>query len=416
MLKNDFVKNAMKLLTGTTIAHAITFLFSPIITRVYSPSEFGLYTLFLTIGTSLGLFATMRYEMAILLPKDEKEADSLKKLCIFSSLIISIIILFATLIYNSISNEGNKLLLGLFIFVLFTGLYQTYYYLSNRSNDYKGMGNSRIIQTLLFSVLSIAFYKIGGTGLVIAHILSVIASYIYLKNRRSNNFFEINFQLKGSRSIIKVAKKYKDMPMYNSIHAFMDVIMNNGLLFLISIFYGSAVLGLYSFAWKVLRAPLAVIGSAVGQVYLNRASQYYNDKQAIKPLMNKIIFRLLLVALPLFLILGLEGDVIFSFVFGQSWKEAGSYVQILSPWLFFNFMSSPIVQTFVVLNKQRNALVYSFIQTVMTISTIIAIPFFSKDIYTLLPWLSLIGSLSCIVFIIWIYKIVSEYEKKIISE
>ena len=122
--------------------------------------------------------------------------------------------------------------------------------------------------------------------------------------------------------------------MYNSIHAFMDVIMNNGLLFLISIFYGSAVLGLYSFAWKVLRAPLAVIGSAVGQVYLNRASQYYNDKQAIKPLMNKIIFRLLLVALPLFLILGLEGDVIFSFVFGQSWKEAGSYVQILSPWLF----------------------------------------------------------------------------------
>ena len=75
-------------------------------------------------------------------------------------------------------------------------------------------------------------------------------------------------------------------------------------------------------------------------------------------------------------------------------------------------MSSPIVQTFVVLNKQRNALVYSFIQTVMTISTIIAIPFFSKDIYTLLPWLSLIGSLSCIVFIIWIYKIVSEYEKE----
>lgn len=165
-----------------------------------------------------------------------------------------------------------------------------------------------------------------------------------------------------------------------------------------------------------MRAPLAVIGSAVGQVYLNRASQYYNDKQAIKPLMNKIIFRLLLVALPLFLILGLEGDIIFSFVFGQSWKEAGSYVQILSPWLFFNFMSSPIVQTFVVLNKQRNALVYSFIQTVMTISTVIAIPFFSKDIYTLLPWLSLIGSLSCIVFIIWIYKIVSEYEKKIISE
>lgn len=106
---------------------------------------------------------------------------------------ISTIILFTTLIYNSISNEGNKLFLGLFIFVLFTGLYQTYYYLSNRSNDYKGMGNSRIIQTLLFSVLSIAFYKIGGNGLVIAHILSVIASYIYLKNRRSNNFLKSIF-------------------------------------------------------------------------------------------------------------------------------------------------------------------------------------------------------------------------------
>ncbi|PER82303.1 lipopolysaccharide biosynthesis protein [Bacillus cereus] len=406
----------MKLLTGTTIAHAITFLFSPIITRVYSPSEFGLYTLFLTIGTSLGLFATMRYEMAILLPKDEKEADNLKKLCIFFSLIVSAIILFGTITYYSIFNTKHILFLGLFIFVLFTGLYQTYYYLSNRNNDYKGMGNSRIIQTLLFSILSIIFYKIGGSGLIIAHIISIIASYAYLKNRRSLRFFQTNFQLKGLKKLINVAKEYKDMPLYNSIHAFMDIIMNNGLLFLISIFYGSAVLGLYSFAWKVLRAPLAVIGSAVGQVYLKRASQYYNDKKMIKPLMNKIIFRLLLVAIPLFLILGLEGDRIFSILFGEDWKEAGVYVQILSPWLFFNFMSSPIVQTFVVLNKQRNALIYSFIQTVMTISTVIAIPFFSKNIYTLLPFLSFIGSLSCIIFIIWIYKIVSDYEKKIVNE
>lgn len=416
MLKNDFMKNAMKLLTGTTIAHVITFLFSPVITRIYSPSEFGMYTLFLTIGGSLGLFATMRYEMAILLPKDEKEAGSLKELCIVSSLVVSIIILFGSLVLNGIYSFDSNVFLVTGVFVLATGLYQTYYYLSNRNNDYKGMGNSRIIQTLLFSILSIVFYQIGGAGLVIAHIVSIVFSYLYLKWRRNMSFFTIDIKKGNSKSLVEVAKKYKNMPLYNSIHAFMDIIMNNGLLFLINIFYGSAVLGLYAFSWKVLRAPLAVIGSAIGQVYLNRASQYYNNKQAIKPLINKIVFRLLLIAFPAFLVLGLAGDLIFKIVFGDDWIEAGKYVQILSPWLFFNFMSSPIVQTFIVLNKQKNALVYSFVQTFMTIAVVITIPFFNKDIYTLLPWLSLIGSISCIIFIMWIYKIVSEYEKTLTSE
>ena len=58
---------------------------APVITRLYGPEAFGLLALFTSITASPGSIACMRYEMAIMLPKTDKEATNLLGLCAVDS-------------------------------------------------------------------------------------------------------------------------------------------------------------------------------------------------------------------------------------------------------------------------------------------------------------------------------------------
>ncbi len=54
--KSEFSRNVLTLMTVTTIAQAIPIAISPILTRIYTPEDFGVFALFLAI---LGVFSVV---------------------------------------------------------------------------------------------------------------------------------------------------------------------------------------------------------------------------------------------------------------------------------------------------------------------------------------------------------------------
>ena len=76
-----FADNVVALSAGSAIAFGILILASPITSRLFGPQEFGLAALFMSGATILGSIACLRYEMAIVLPKKDKDAASLFVLC-----------------------------------------------------------------------------------------------------------------------------------------------------------------------------------------------------------------------------------------------------------------------------------------------------------------------------------------------
>ena len=72
--KSEFSQNVLTLMTGTTLAQAIPIIISPILTRIYTPEDFGLLALFLSITNIIGSVANGRYELAIMLPKKNDNA------------------------------------------------------------------------------------------------------------------------------------------------------------------------------------------------------------------------------------------------------------------------------------------------------------------------------------------------------
>ncbi|OYT14961.1 MAG: hypothetical protein B7C24_15535 [Bacteroidetes bacterium 4572_77] len=73
-MDSEFRKNFLSLFTGTAAAQAIPFLLEPVISRLFLPQEFGVFELYVAFVTIIGSIATLRYEMAIVLPAKNSNA------------------------------------------------------------------------------------------------------------------------------------------------------------------------------------------------------------------------------------------------------------------------------------------------------------------------------------------------------
>ena len=83
IVRSDFSKNVLTLISGTTIAQGITIAISPILSRIYSPSDFGIFAAFSSVIAMISLIIGGRYEVAILLPKKDEDAANLFALSVF---------------------------------------------------------------------------------------------------------------------------------------------------------------------------------------------------------------------------------------------------------------------------------------------------------------------------------------------
>ena len=98
--KSEFNRNILTLMTGSTIANAIPVAISPILTRIYSPEDFGLLALFLAVTTIFGTIVNGRYELAIMLPKKDEDAINIVALGFVIMSLITLILFVIVIIFN----------------------------------------------------------------------------------------------------------------------------------------------------------------------------------------------------------------------------------------------------------------------------------------------------------------------------
>ena len=52
-IKSEFAKNVITLISGTAIAQALSLIFSPIISRIYNPEDFGFFAIFMSVVSGI---------------------------------------------------------------------------------------------------------------------------------------------------------------------------------------------------------------------------------------------------------------------------------------------------------------------------------------------------------------------------
>ena len=142
---SEFARNVITLMTGTTIAQAIPIAISPILTRIYSPEDFGVLALFISISAIFGSIATARYELAIMLPEKNEEAINITALCIIisfflSSVLFLIVSVFHVKIVELIGNQSiSRWLYFIPLIVLFIGIHNSLSYYNTRNKYFKNI-------------------------------------------------------------------------------------------------------------------------------------------------------------------------------------------------------------------------------------------------------------------------------------
>lgn len=410
-VKSKISKNILTLMAGTTVAQAISIVVSPLLTRIYTPEDFGVFALYIAIVSFIAVVITARYEIAIVLPKSDEDAINIVAFCfIITGLLVSITTLVILLFKDLILDILNAQAIGNFIYLiplslLLAGILQTFNYWSNRKEYFKNISSSQIIQSFSIGITQplFGYFSING-GLILGNIFGRILSAFVLVDKFLKNDKE---QLKNinKEKMLTLMKKYKDFPLVNSLHAFSDILRTSGSVILISSFFGASILGFYTLSLRALQVPIGIIGSALGQVLYKKFTTLHNEGENLYPYVKSVVLKLFLVAVPLFGILFFIAPELFSFIFGEKWRVAGKYTQLLIPYLFMNFLISPISHIPIILGEQKKFFYFNIIANFGMLLILFGGNIFCYDFITILFIISIFMFLFYIYILLWFKNI-----------
>lgn len=346
---NSLYKGLFVLGSGTAVAHLIGITAMPIITRFYTPYDFGILAVYSSLLTIIGIGATLRYEFAYSLANDEKDATNL--FCLSLLLFpITTVIFIVTISYGInilADNYDNFHVIKPYIFYLYIGfiamgLYTILNYWAIRYRDYKIISYSIINQNFWGSSMKIVLgiLSLGPIGLIFGNIISQLAGIVILSrvlwiNERKN------LKAISLNRMKEVALLYRDFPIYNFPASVLDMLAHYMPYLMLTEIYGAQIVGLYALANTVVLLPGSIISSSMGHVYFGEVAKMVREKsKEINLLYSRTLKHLFIIAIPLIGIPSLCAPFMFGLIFGEAWAEAGWYCCALIPMVIANFIVS----------------------------------------------------------------------------
>lgn len=406
--KSEFNKNVLVLLKGTTIAQGLSILISPILSRIYTPEEFGVFALYASIVGIIGVIATGRYELSIVISKSDEEANSLVKLSLKIALFISgaLMVLalfladyFATLLKTP---EIKNWLYIVPVSVFLLAFYNTFNLLFTRFKAFNKISNAGIIQSTTTNGLNLGLgvFNNGALGLILGQIIGQLASVVYLFKSNGYSLSTIR------KSKMRVGKKYAHFPLKNGLSGFLNILANQLPVLLISSLFGAAIIGFYSLVLKVLNLPMSLIGKSFSQVYYQKIAEIHKneDDGEFRFVRNTTLKLLALGAIPS-IILFLFGEELFSFVYGDEWAFSGQIASLFAFFYLIRFVYFSQSTYLIAKEKLGIELILNSIMFILQIGAIFFGYYFFKDAYLTFLFMAISGGLSYLLFLFVVFNI-----------
>ena len=348
-LRYNTSKRVMTLMSGTMVAQVIPVAISPILTRIYSPEEFGTLALYLAILAVVSVLGTMRYELAIVQPKEAEDAKALLHLCLVINASMSFFFLIIVVAYDYLDidwfdnqNLSNLLYLLPVSFFL-NGFVLSLRYWLLRQNQFGKITGMAVAQSGGAGVgqITVGLGQIPN-GLIYGQVVgqSLAGLYMVIAGIKTDKGVFRGYSGPLSR---KQAGVFSNMPKYSLIGGMADTLAAQLPVLFITKVFSSSITGYFSLTFRVLNLPLVALSGALSQVLFKKVSDLaLTNPRKIRPLLIKIHFVLAGIMLPFIAFFWLWGQDLFGFVFGENWREAGQMASILVFGVAVRFSVSPL--------------------------------------------------------------------------
>jgi lipopolysaccharide exporter len=369
---STFGQNVLTIGAGNVIAQVISLAAIPIISRLYTPTEYGVFATYIAIATTLFPLATLRYSAAILLPESEEDVTNLAFMAFCASIIIALLalILVSGIIFLDLLPESWRqmhipgILWVIPLGLLIQGIGEISTGLVLRAKRFTVSSMARILESIVDRglVLSTGYFISATASLLVAgRTIGPLIGNLFLLRAAISSSNQSRRRVIMWRSMIKLAKRYKNFALIATWASLFDSASRQAPVLLLSMFFPPSVAGHYMLAMQVVNLPMMVVGDAIANVFLQRSAEHRNDTAWLASTALRLIRYLILLAVPFVLVMSFLGKDIFAVLFGAQWQEAGLYLQILAVSFLLMFLHRPFSVLFDVMEKQRTRLIFDSI-------------------------------------------------------
>ena len=377
LIYSAFIKNVFIVMSGTIVAQIIGVAFIPIISRLFTPTDFGIFGSFNALLNFVAAGITLEYSQALMLPKDKNEAfhlfliSCIATLCVVC-LSVVVCIFVPNLLLKIIKVTNYWVLVLLVISILFAGFNTSLQAWCIRTKAFKQISTSPIIRSFTSNGLQLGFgyFKSGASGLIISGIAAdVFVSINLLKvvlSDLKNNYHKIKWE-----RIKQLAKEYRDFPLYSASQNVANALSSGLPVLLLTYYFGIAISGAYAFSIKILQAPMAIITSALRQVLFQKASETEHNSGSLSTLYLRTTAGLFVIGIFPTLIIMIWAPQAFAFIFGKQWYVSGKYARSLIVWMLFVFCNVPAALFARIIRIQRTVFIYEMILLTLRTSVLV---------------------------------------------
>jgi O-antigen/teichoic acid export membrane protein len=366
---SGFVRSATILLSGTVLAQGITFAAALALARLFDETAFGHFAAFTSVLAILVILSTGSYDKALMFAGSQRRFHSLVLIVLglaialtsFSLLVGTIAISVGVVLPGAFGRIDQLLSLSLATIGFACG--QVFIFMALRAKRNSHVAATKVGQSAVTATAQLGLGELGARfGLSIGHALgwALFIPLVYLQLRRGGLRLTRRMLLAVRSSL----RRFAAYPRYVCVNELFDSLSQQIPLILIATLISIETLGHYSFSYRLMAGPSALLGQAVSQSFLQRIGGGLFDPVAIRALLLRVWRTLLLLAIVPFGIMGIWGEEIFVLLFGTNWAEAGRISAASTPLLLARFVSSPTSPIVYRLELQRQQFFLSILMIV----------------------------------------------------
>lgn len=415
-LNSDFIKNSSMLIVGTLVAQLFPFFIQPFLRRIFTPEEFGIAAVYLSLLSILTIVASFNYHASIILPEDERDSNSLVMGSLIISLLFSIFLFSLLFFFNDFFIEKLglpiKIKKWLYLLPLSILINSSHLIFSNwltRKKEFKKISINKVSRRFSEGLSQLFFGKIikFSGGIILGSFIGDLVNFIvYLfQFKKTKGSFQVDLKKIKSNllSYIHFPKYSLLSNLFSAISLFVPVIIVNSL-------YNVEITGQFDLSRQILAVPLSLISLSISQVFLENITSKKKKSESFMKLYRKILLILIVMAIMGGAIVYFYGVNLFVFFFGENWNIAGQISSILIWGYAIKFVVSPLAISFIALEELKINSIWQFSYFV----TILSLYLFNQlSFESFLKVYVLIDLIFYLLYGVLTYYIIKKYERQL---
>lgn len=346
--------NFLKIASTGIFIQFISFLFYPIIGRVYSPEEFGTFSFFSSLVVIASVIVTGQFYNAVANPKDDEEANQLLSFSVWLTTLSAILFLACLLILRTQTELDSAWFIFPFYLVVYS-FFECFKLMSVRHKNYNPFNIAQIINRLGSNILKIVKPLSNGSAwLLISEVVCLAVSNFYLKKKsqfRIIRISELNFSL---------LRKYKNFPLFYSTSLFIQFLISE----LPSLYFKAhqelETLGYYSMGNKLFVQPCLLIGYSLHPLLIHKFRDNLNFRS-----LAKVFSLIALLSVTAFCGAQLLNEKIIAIFIGKKWMQ-GEHIYSVQLWLILTkFFLGSVLALIISQDKSKHLMITRLLELVV---------------------------------------------------